>query len=83
MLVKLLRNYMQKFLRSQESHLWSINFSTENKILSISEAPFSLVLLLTIYAFASDIDICDDNDNCAQSKYCTTHKVNCVLCCNL
>jgi len=74
---------MQKLLHSQESHLWSINFSRENKILNLSAAPFSLTLLLTILAFAYDFDISDDNDKRAQSKYCTTYKVNCVLCCNL
>jgi hypothetical protein len=83
MLVKLLRNYVQNLLHSQESHLWSINFSKENKILYLSAAPVSLKPLLTIYAFAYDFDVSDDNDKCAQSKYCTTYKVNCVLCCTL
>jgi hypothetical protein len=62
MLVKLLRKYKQKILHSQESHLRSITFSTENKVLNWSAAPFSLVLLLTTYAFVHDFDDSDDND---------------------
>jgi hypothetical protein len=74
---------MLKFLHSQESRLRRINFSTQNKFLNLSAAPFYLVLLLTIYASACDFDDSDDNDKYIQSKYCTAHKVNCVLCCNL